>query len=110
MCRWILRFLGMIAAMFVVGFASFAQSTNPTGAIGLSTNPTGAVGPPTSAPRPSAPALITREGVATGTGGSASSQTVTLPGGGIAVARPNGNGTTTVTHTDGTTEVVNTPR
>ena len=110
MCRLILPFPVVIAAMVSVGFASFAQSTNPTGAIGLSTNPTGAVGPPTPAPRPSVPALITREGAATGAGGTASSQTVILPGGGIAVARPNGNGTTTVTHTDGTVEVVNTPR
>ena len=103
----LLPFLTVIAGVPATGLPALAQSTNPTGAIGLSTNPTGAVrGPVPPAPSP----LITREGVATGVGGTASSQTVVLPGGGIATTRPNGNGTTTVTHTDGTTEVVNTPR
>jgi len=107
MYRGILPFL-MLGAGLAGGFPAFAQSTNPTGAIGLSTNPTGAVGP--AMPAPPAASLITRQGLGVGAGGTASSQTLVLPGGGIAVARPNGNGTTTITHTDGTTAVMNPPR
>ena len=91
-------------ALFLVSFAAFAQSTNPTGAIGGSTNPTGAVRP--TMPAPSAPSLMAPGGPATGAGG----QTVRLPDGSLAIARPNGNGTTTITHTDGTTETLSKPR
>ncbi len=76
-----------------------------------STNPTGRVGPVTSAPSPSGgqPFLL-QNGPATSLGGNGRSETLVVPGGGIATATPNGNGTTTVTHTDGSVEVVNTPR
>ena len=61
-----------------------AQSTNPTGAVGL-----GVPSPPAAPARtfgsPSGAAVV---------GGNGSSQVLMMPGGGNAVARSNGNGTT----------------
>lgn len=101
MIRLILLVLLGCAAACGPGSRVLAQSTNPTGR----------VGPPAGLPPPSgAQTFPLQGGPATSAGGGGRSQTLILPGGGIATAVPNGNGTTTVTHTDGTVEVINTPR
>lgn len=82
--------------------AALAQSTNPTGAVGL--GPTSAQTAPTGVP------FVTQPGPAVNLGGNGPAQTLVMPGGGTAVARPNGNGTSTVTRPNGSAEVVNTPR
>jgi hypothetical protein len=89
---------GLLAS---VGAAS-AQSTNPTGAVGA--GPTSGQTLPTGSP------FVTQRSPAVNLGGNAQAQTLVMPGGGTAVARPNGNGTSTVTRPNGQTEVINTPR
>ncbi len=97
---FLLVMLGCVAGG-CLGPTAWAQSTNPTGRVGA----------PTGLPSPSgAQTFPLRGGPATSLGGGGRSQTLIVPGGGIATAVPNDNGTTTVTHTDGTVEVVNTPK
>jgi hypothetical protein len=93
----------LVGAGLLAGIgAASAQSTNPTGAVGL--GPTSAQTAPTGAP------FITQRGPAVNLGGNGPAQTLVMPGGGTGVARPNGNGTSTITRPNGTVEIVNTPR
>lgn len=89
--------LGLLAS----GGTAFAQSVNPTGRVGP-VAPTPAF--------PSGQPYVLQNGPAVSLGGNGRSETLVTTGGGIATAVQNGNGTTTVTHTDGQVEVVNTPR
>jgi hypothetical protein len=99
------RFILVLLLCSVTGLlgsvgTAFAQSVNPTGRVGA---------PTPSQAAPGAPSIELRSGPAVSTGGNGRTQTLVAPGG-VSTASPNGNGTTTVTHTDGHVEVVNTPR
>jgi hypothetical protein len=97
----------LVGAGLLAGFGvASAQSTNPTGAVGL--GPTSGQTAPTGAPA-GAP-FITQRGPAVNLGGNGPAQTLVMPGGGTGVARPNGNGTSTITRPNGSVEVINTPR